>query len=492
MKAFVLRHKKKLIALVVLIALPLVAHVAIGQVARLTPPPITLPHGKVTHPKPGLRMMGRDYARRRGSIYEVRLVGTPTEIGYAHSRLLYPEMVENEGIVWNLFRDYVPTTVARTLLLDLAQFRYRHLDEDMSLARRREIAARAAGFSPDPYRHYFPTYQRFVYLDALYDISLSFEHSPLIGCTTFTLTGKAVAGGGTILARNFDFDADDIFDNKKAVFLVEEKGKIPFASVGWPGFIGVVSGMNAKGLAVVVHGGRAGQPRTKGEPVAHALRRVLQTASTTDEAIAALAKHEPMVSHIVIIDDAEGHAAAVERVPGRPNFVRRLGEKAVTTNHFEGPSASDPKNIAVEKHTSTLPRRRRGDELLAQLDHPATIADAVALLRDRRGVGGKKLPLGDRRAINALIATHGVVMDTTHRAMWVSEAPHLLGRFIKFDLRRLLDPHFNPLTDEPPITAIPADPLLTSGRYARWRKKHPKLHELPPTAGSHGTTANAR
>jgi len=485
MKALFLRHKKKLIALGVLIAAPIIAHVAVGHAARLTPPAITLPHAKVTHPAPGLRTVGRDYARRRGSIYEVRLTGTPTQIGYYHARLLYPEMVENEGIVWNLFRDYVPSSVARTLLLDLAQFRYRHVDRDMSEARRQEIAAGAVGFSPDPYKNYFDTYQRFVYLNALYDISLSFEHSPLIGCTTFTLTGNAVAGGGTLLARNFDFEADDIFDTKKAVFLVEENGKIPFASVAWPGLVGVFSGMNEKGLAVVVHGGRAGQPRTYGEPVAHALRRVLQTATTTDEAIAALAQREPMVSHIVILDDATGHAAAVERVPGRPQFVRRLGEKATVTNHFEGPSANDPKNITVEKKTSTLPRRHRGDELLRQLDHPATVADAVALLRDRRGVGGKKLPLGDRRAIGALIATHGVVMDTTHRTLWVSEAPHLLGRFIEFDLRRLLDPHFNPRTDEPPITSIPADPLLTSGAYARWRKAHPKRHELPKTAGRH-------
>jgi len=482
MKGFIGRHKKKLIALALLVALPLVAHVAIGHGARLVPPTLTLPHEKVSHPHPGLRVMGRDYARRRGSIFEVRLVGTPTQIGYSHSTLLYPEMVENEGIVWNLFRDYVPSSVARTLLLDLAQFRYRHLDEDMSLARKREIAARAAGFSPDPYKQYFDTYQRFVYLDALYDISLSFEHSPLIGCTTFTLTGNAVAGGGTLLARNFDFEADDIFDTKKVVFLVEQNGKIPFASVAWPGLIGVLSGMNEKGLAVVVHGGRAGQPRTHGEPVAHALRRVLQTATTTDEAIAALARHEPMVSHIVIVADAQRHTAAVERVPGRAQYVRRLGGKATVTNHFEGPSAPDPENITVRKKTSTLPRRRRGDELLAKLDHPATVADAVALLRDRLGVGGKKLPLGDRRALNALIATHGVVMDTTHRTLWVSEAPHLLGRFIEFDLRRLLDPHFNPLTDEPPLTAIPADPLLESGAYARWRNKHPKRHELPATA----------
>ena len=45
----------------------------------------------------------------------------------------------------------------------------------------------------------FATFQRFVYLNALYDISLSFEGSPLIGCTTFTFDHEAtVDGSGTV------------------------------------------------------------------------------------------------------------------------------------------------------------------------------------------------------------------------------------------------------------------------------------------------------
>ena len=47
-------------------------------------------------------------------------------------------------------------------------------------------------------------------------------------------------------------------------------------------------------------------------------------------------------------------------------------------------------------------------------------------------------------AVHALIATHGVVMDTTARVLWVSESPHLLGRFVGFDLRRALSPGYDP------------------------------------------------
>jgi hypothetical protein len=420
---------------------------------------------------PVLRRFEESYALSRGKILEVGLRGRPEQIGFEHARLLYPEMVQNEGILLGRFQEQVSNRLLRNVLLDLAELRYAHVDRGMSLARRMEIAAGARGFSPDPYAGIFPTYQRFVYLNALYDMALSFEHSPLIGCTTFTLGGDTLDGGGGILARAFDFEVDEVFDDHKAVFLVQEEGQIPFASVAWPGLVGVVSGMNASGVAVVVHGARGGQPQAEGEPVVHALRRVLSTAHDTEEALAALAAQPAMVSHIVILSDENGRSAAVERVPGKPNFVRFLAPKAATTNHFEGPNAEDPKNLAVRAKTSTLPRRSRGDELLSRLpDHlaaPEAVAFAVALLRDRKGKGDQNLALGDRSAINALIATHGVVMDTRRRMLWVSESPHLLGRFVAFDLNRAFSPDYDP-EHAPDLPSIPEDPLLTSGEYERF------------------------
>ena len=471
---FIARHWGKLGVSALLVGLG-VAHFGIALRARLTPPVIAEPRGQPSRRSPALRRFEDSYALSHGKILEVGLRGTPEQIGYRHARLLYPEMVQNEGILLARFQEQVSYSVARRALLDLAELRYAHVDRGMSTDRRREIAAGARGFQPDPYAEMFPTYQRFVYLNALYDMALSFEHSPLIGCTTFTFGGDALEGGGGILARAFDFEVDEVFDQHKAVFLVREAGQIPFASVAWPGLVGVVSGMNAEGVAVVVHGARGGTPQAEGEPVVHALRRVLSTAHDTDEAIRALAERPAMVSHIVILNDARGHAAVVERVPQQANFVRFLPAKAATTNHFEGPCAADPKNQTVRAKTSTLPRRTRGDELLSRLPAHLSVAeavtDSVALLRDRKGPGDAPLALGDRSAINALIATHGVVMDTKRRILWVSESPHLLGRFVAFDLGVVLAPDYDP-EHAPALLATPEDDLLTSGEYARYREKH--------------------
>lgn len=446
-----------------LLGIPLGAHVAVQRASRVEAPKVDLPVLALSR-TPSISRAGRSFVRRNGKILEVFLRGSPAEIGRAHALLLYDDMVETERVVWRLLDDKVPSRFARLVLLDTGQFAYRHVADWMPAPRRVELAAAAASFDPDPFADRFSTFQRFVYLTALYDISLAYERSPLVGCTTFTFAGDAAAAS-PLLARAFDFDVDDIFDDRKAVFFVEEDGMIPFASVAWPGLVGVVSGLNRAGVAAVVHGARGGPTRTTGEPVVHELRRMLSTAHTTSEAILTLEKSEPLVSHIVVISDAGGHSVAVERIPGARPFARELGTRSAVTNHLEGPFSNDPKNLRVREISSTLARRARGDELVRGVTNPATAVDAVRLLRDRKGAGDTPLPLGDRKAIDALISTHAVVMETATKRLWVSESPHSLGRFVAFDLEKL----FGQTADDPPPPhdEIPPDPLLDTDEYKR-------------------------
>jgi hypothetical protein len=283
-----------------------------------------------------------------------------------------------------------------------------------------------------------PTYQRMVFLHALYDIALGFEGSPLVGCSAFGVGPELTRDGHSFFVRAFDFEVNEVFDRDKAVFFVRGEG-IPFASVAWPGFVGVVTGMNLEGVAVAVNGARAGEPRAEGIPVAFALREVLERAHDTREAVAILSEQLVMVSHLVLVGDAAGDFAVVERVPGEVAYVRWIrGGRIGVTNHLEGPLQNDPKNRAVLARTTTWARRRRLDELLAALG-PGEVdaARALAILRDHRCAGQEECPLGDRRSLDALIATHGVVADTTARILWVGAGPHLSGRFVGLDLARV-------------------------------------------------------
>jgi isopenicillin-N N-acyltransferase-like protein len=470
------------VAFVAVSLLSWVAHLAVRRSVRAEPPPLPALEGPVfagevraSTVQPGLTLFGGAYARKRGDILEVRLRGTPAEIGHQHARLLEARMRSDEGALYSLFERYVPLSPLRALLVDLSLVRYSDLPTVTSLPRQTEIAAQARAFAPDPFEHVMPTYQRMLYLNALYDIALSFEHSPIVGCTTVALSGDAAAGRRPLVARNFDAEFGPVFDRGKAVFLVFEEGKLPFASVAWPGLVGVMSGVNAAGLALVVHGGRAREPVREGEPVLHALREVLATARTVHEALAVLHAQEargrgPMVPHMLLVADATGAASVIERAPGEPSFARGQGGRLALTNHFEGPLSADPKNLAVRERTSTLARRARADELVANLGPGATAGQLVALLRDKQLAGGRELSLGDRRSIDALIATHAMVADLGARTLWVSEGPHLAGRFVRFDLAALLDPSFDPEREVPDAAAgaLPPDAIWNDGSYERW------------------------
>lgn len=467
------RPRRRLGCWLPVVGLPLcilLAHYGIRACSNMAPPPLALHEQSLRKVADGVQQYGASFVVRRSALTEVHLRGTPEEIGVAHARLLRGSMERNEAVLYEELERQIPLAAARALVFDWALLRYRSLDRGLDSERRRELAAKALGFSPDPFQGILPTYQRFVFLDALYDIALSFERSPLIGCTTFVLPQGG--GPGRLLARAFDFEVDEIFDGDKAVFFVQSPGEIPLVSVAWPGLVGVVSGMNLEGLAVVVHGARAGEPRAEGEPVVDALRRVLATSRTVQEGLEALRRRAPMVSHIVVLADARGQASVAERVPGRPLFVRPLGRRAAVANHFLGPAAGDPRNLAVRAQTTTVQRQARADELVGSVGDAVSVPGAIALLRDRRGVGGASLPRGDRRAIDALIATHGVVMDTERRVLWVSEAPHLLGRFVAFDLRAHFASQAEAPVEEGRLAVAEADEWLVSGQYERWRKDH--------------------
>jgi hypothetical protein len=95
----------------------------------------------------------------------------------------------------------------------------------------------------------------------------------------------------------------------------------------------------------------------------------------------------------------------------------------------------------------------------------------LGFLRDH-GCAGESCPPGDRRAIDAFIATHGIIADLSARILWVSEGPRLSGRFVKIDPALLVRRSDGAEPDAPAIDdleTLPADPALEDGRYAEGR-----------------------
>jgi hypothetical protein len=178
-----------------------------------------------------------------------------------------------------------------------------------------------------------------------------------------------------------------------------------------------------------------------------------------------------MVSHILLLADGNtGESMIVERAPGRPLGVVRAPSSIVLSNHFRtSPLRDDPKNARIRDITSTVAREARMEELVAQHDGGIDPRVATAILRDRAGVGGMPLPLGNRAATDPFIATHSVVADLTTRVLWVSEGPHTLGSYRAIDLAARLELGEGAATREA-AADLQADALLADGTFARYAR----------------------
>jgi isopenicillin-N N-acyltransferase like protein len=447
---------------------------AFGYVTRMTPPHLAPPTPEDLLVDGATAHVGPAYLARRGKLWVMHVKGAPAQLGYRHARLTKTLMAEGDRRMGDLFATYVPSAVFRWALTAVARVRYRNLDAEFPSTRRAEIFGQARAYA-DQSADLAPAYDRLVYLHGLYDIALSFERSPLLGCTAFAASGPATRDGTTpghtIVGRNFDLDIDPWFDVDKLVQVVEPENGIAFASVAWPGMTGVVTGMNAEGIWVSVNGGRAAETRSGGVPVVFTTRAVLESARSLDDALAIIGRDEAMVSHILLLADGKtGESMIVERAPGRPLGVVRDPSAIVLANHFRTPPLrDDPKDARIRDITSTEARQARMEELVA--DHRGRIDPAVAtaMLRDRSAVGGAALPLGNRNATDSLIATHSVVADLTARVLWVSEGPHTLGRYRAIDLGARLALGEN-AADREAAADLPADALLADGTFERYRR----------------------
>ena len=395
--------------LVILIALVAGAYVFFLRATRIAPPADT--QIDVGH------VGGEGALRKVEGIWELTLRGDAAQLGAQHALATRDLMRSVDAALMEKFRA-LPGG-AQLLLPRLARFRYRHLPQYIPKDRLRELAAEAQAYAPsDPIPNVLPTYHRLVFYHALYDIALGYEKSPLLGCSI-------VCGVG-LCGRNFDLEQDE-FDKNKVVTRVAETGRIPYVSVGWAGMTGVVTGLSRAGLFVAVNGARAGQPLADGVPLPFVLREVLQKATTLDEAISIAHGMPVMVSHIMFMADANGDTVVIERSP--ETFVVRRGPLWVTNHFFDPALANDPHNQEIERISSTLARYERLRQLAARIYGRE---DLAAVLRDHMDADGKPLPPGDRRAIDAGIATHSVIADPAARMLYVAQGPHTGGHYVAF------------------------------------------------------------
>ncbi|HBL80132.1 MAG TPA: acyl-CoA--6-aminopenicillanic acid acyl-transferase, partial [Aequorivita sp.] len=75
----------------------------------------------------------------------------------------------------------------------------------------------------------------------------------------------------------------------------------------------------------------------------------------------------------------------------------------------------------------------RMEELISE-DKKLNVDDAVAILRNKKGLDDKEIGFGNEKALNQLLAHHGIVFKPESLEVWVSSNPYQLGEFVEYDL----------------------------------------------------------
>lgn len=152
------------------------------------------------------------------------------------------------------------------------------------------------------------------------------------GCTAFAVA----TDNGVFHARNLDWHTyNNLLSRHSMVFDFQKQGQTIFKTVGWPGFVGTLSGTRLGKFSVTLNAVSSADSAEIAMPISFLLRSVLATAETFKEAQNIL-ENSPIASDCLLLlsgTDAED-LVVIERTPTR--FATRKasnGHIAVTNDY---------------------------------------------------------------------------------------------------------------------------------------------------------------
>jgi predicted choloylglycine hydrolase len=174
-----------------------------------------------------------------------------------------------------------------------------------------------------------------------YDLAVAGNVLPDIkkigGCSTLIVEAEHSATKGPLFGRNLDYPTLGYLQKYSIVTIYRPKGKHAFASIGFPGLIGCVSGMNDAGLALatleVYSSKEESAFNLKGVPYTLGLRRILEECTTVAQAEKLLRSMKRTTLNNLAICDKKG-GAVFEITPRTVKVRRPVRCICCCTNHF--------------------------------------------------------------------------------------------------------------------------------------------------------------
>ena len=424
--------------------------------------------------------------KNRQSLWELYVEGDPLERGLAEGALTDSLLKKQERVFFSKINEMVPSKFKQRFLRKFLAWYNRKLYLNVTNEYQAEIYGLSRYTSHD-FDYLAPQYLRSLYLHGAHDIGHAMQDLALVGCSSFAAWGEKSEDGSLILGRNFDFYAGDDFAKDKVVAFIRPDEGYPFMMLTWPGMIGAVSGMNNEGLTVTINAGKSEVPLVAKTPVSLLTREILQYAANIDQAITIAKKRQVFVSESIMVGSANDKKAVLIEVSPE-NFgvyeVPNSNNQLICTNHFQSDALKDDKHNLEQIENSHS--KYRYDKLVEDFSEHPKINPTIAaeILRDREGLSHLPIGYGNEKALNQLLAHHGIIFKPELKLVWVSANPYQLGEFVCYDLNKIfkdqkIDKNIVSLAQ--PQFNIPKDPFLqTQGykNYEQFRIDDRKMDEI--------------
>ena len=393
---------------------------------------------KRSEPSPGFYTLKNNWFRKsKSGLFELYVEGQPFDRGVANGKLS-KELIELQEVYFNdQINKMIPSRVYRHFLKYAIGWFNRDLDKHVTEEYKEEIYGISDAAS-DQYDYIGSNYQRMLNYHAAHDIGHALQNLALVGCTSFGTWGSRSADSNMIIGRNFDFYVGDHFSENKIVIFENPTDGYKFMSVTWGGFIGVVSGMNEKGLTVTINAAKSDIPYGSATPVSLVAREILQYARNIQEALAIARKRKMFVSESFLIGSAQdGKAVIIEKTPDSIGLYDPGQNEIICANHFQSAALTDLKSNKIQIRQSASDYRYHRLQELLDATGKNTVAQTVQILRNRGGMENTDIGLGNEKSINQLIAHHSIIFEPLKRRVWVSTSPWQLGEFVCYDLDKV-------------------------------------------------------
>ncbi|MCX7548917.1 C45 family autoproteolytic acyltransferase/hydrolase [Xanthomarina sp. F1114] len=372
--------------------------------------------------------------------WELFVAGDPYQIGLNTGSLTQELFEKQEHAFLSKVDELVPSKFKQSLLRKMLAWYNRKMYLNVPEEYKSEILG-LSKYAGDEYEYVADSYLRMLYFHSAHDIGHALQDLMLVGCSSFAAWGDKTEDGKLLIGRNFDFYAGDDFAKDKIIAFVKPTNGYSFMSVTWAGMIGVVSGMNNQGLTVTINAGKSDIPWVAKTPISILTREILQYASNIEEAIEIAKKRQVFVSESILVGSAKDNKAITIEVSPNNFGVYEVenSNQLICSNHFQSEAyAHDEKNMKHKAESHSQYRYKRMEELL-DATPKLTPEIAVDILRNKEGLQNKDIGYGNEKALNQLLAHHGVVFKPEDALVWVSANPYQLGEFVAYNLNTVFN-----------------------------------------------------